>query len=466
MNRFKLFILLLLSQFTILSAQGVGVNRTTPKATLEVTPQEGRDPAQPQGIIFPRISTAERTAFQDVEVGTLIYNTTKKCIEMYVGYINGVHTWTCNRTTAPPVNNGSVTVSPAGFSGTAVAGVPMGASNTVKWTLTNNGTQPLTCVDLSHAVTLSGNNSSLYVNAGQNTCVNIPVGGSVTLSYSMGGTPTYGSAISADFNYLYLSAQQQQPVNYGSATFSDVVKVVISSVGIQGYINNTDHVMNIQIPYTGGAGYYPASTATVTTAPGEGGDVNTLTLNIPEGYYNGSGTLSGTIAVSGSDLEHLVKQMQPGQSYTVATIPITIGAQTTNIVIRGVGAWFSTKTVTVSKLLTKNDCTAPYFGSTQYFTQSATATGMSIVSQADADNIATNNATAKLAAQEASAQQQLNATGYCNIMVREVRWGCYETAIGALPYTTWETAANPASIGCPEGSFLSVKYGPWVPYYK
>ncbi|MRM83847.1 FISUMP domain-containing protein [Riemerella anatipestifer] len=87
----------------------VGINTTTPQATLdiskvEVSPTMPADKAQ--GVLFPKLTTAERLTFSpNTKKGTLIYNKDKNCIEMYRGLIGGVHEWAC-------INDASVFANP------------------------------------------------------------------------------------------------------------------------------------------------------------------------------------------------------------------------------------------------------------------------------------------------------------------------------------------------------------------
>ncbi|WP_026315586.1 FISUMP domain-containing protein [Riemerella columbina] len=74
----------------------VGINTSTPDATLQVSRNDDLPETRPQGVTFPNFSTEERSKFQNVSKGMLIYNTDKNCIEMYMGYIGGIHQWTCN----------------------------------------------------------------------------------------------------------------------------------------------------------------------------------------------------------------------------------------------------------------------------------------------------------------------------------------------------------------------------------
>ncbi|MDY3319188.1 FISUMP domain-containing protein [Riemerella anatipestifer] len=91
----------------------VGINTTEPKATLEIS-KVAVSPTMPaeraQGVLFPEFTTAERLTFSpNTKKGTLIYNKDKSCIEIYQGFINGVHEWACTSTDARTVSNPSAT---------------------------------------------------------------------------------------------------------------------------------------------------------------------------------------------------------------------------------------------------------------------------------------------------------------------------------------------------------------------
>lgn len=68
------------------SAPGsVGINTETPQATLDIREIENLSADQPQGVVFPSFTTEERNTFNKSEIkeGTMIYNKTMKCIEIY-----------------------------------------------------------------------------------------------------------------------------------------------------------------------------------------------------------------------------------------------------------------------------------------------------------------------------------------------------------------------------------------------
>lgn len=63
----------------------VGINTEQPQATLDVRekPLASLPAGMPQGVLFPKFTTAERSNFTEVKEGTMIYNTTERCWEIY-----------------------------------------------------------------------------------------------------------------------------------------------------------------------------------------------------------------------------------------------------------------------------------------------------------------------------------------------------------------------------------------------
>lgn len=79
----------------------VGINTESPKATLHIEKNKSVEATQPQGVLYPRLTTEERAKFAGVEEGTMIYNTTKKCVELFKGLDsggdNGWHCSSCDK---------------------------------------------------------------------------------------------------------------------------------------------------------------------------------------------------------------------------------------------------------------------------------------------------------------------------------------------------------------------------------
>ncbi|MRM84079.1 FISUMP domain-containing protein [Riemerella anatipestifer] len=335
----------------------VGINTNDPKATLEVKKNTHIPNTQSQGVLFPQFTSEERLKFSGTaEVGTMIYNTDKSCIEIYQGVVSGVHQWTC----MPGSNQTqSVAVKAAGFEGAYVGGVAFTGANKAKFKLENNS---FSNVSSSFADAVSFQNGGATITMANcqwqklngatptgsvNPCtsgslINLNSGESAMLWYTMEGTPSAGT-LTANFNKLGAQADQQTQVGLGSATITSpkteyVVSLEYNGITHQGKINNTANKLIVKIPYTNGRGSYNAVTsAPVTTASGQGGDTNTLTLNIPTGNFGVTGYLEAIITVGGGDQEYLVKMLAPEQEYTIATIPYTLNGQPYSLVLKGIG---------------------------------------------------------------------------------------------------------------------------------
>ncbi|MCK0199819.1 hypothetical protein [Ornithobacterium rhinotracheale] len=318
----------------------VGINTPDPQATLDIAELGNLPETQPQGVSFPNFSTEQRAKFENPKVGTMIFNTDKQCLEMYFGLKAGRAHWDCipNATSTQSQN---VAIVPAGFEGTYVAGIAMNRANKVKFELQNNGFSPISNVNFSTAVNIT-NGGDVQVASGQNSSVSLQAGAKTTLSYTLTGTPEEG-VLMANFNHLGLTADLQTQVGLGSASVANKDNYTVSlyyqptNTRIQGKINNTDNKVTIKIPYTNGKGSYNAvNINNIRTAPGQGGDVNNLSLSIPAGNFGVQGKLTVTISVDG-DGEYLVKQMAPGEQYTIATFPIDMNGTRYDVVLKGIG---------------------------------------------------------------------------------------------------------------------------------
>ncbi|MCK0202675.1 hypothetical protein MWN41_06535, partial [Ornithobacterium rhinotracheale] len=227
--------------------------------------------------------------------------------------------------------------------GTYIAGIPFSGGNKVKFELQNNGFSPISNVNFASAVSLQNGGASIGIKGGENESISLQAGSKTTLSYTLTGTPEEG-VLMANFNHLGLTADQQIQVGLGSASVANKDNYTVSmyyqptNTTIQGKINNGAEKLTIKIPYTGGKGSYNAvNVNNITTAPGQNGDVNNLSLSIPAGNFGVTGELEATITVGGSDQEYLVKQMAPGEQYVIATFPIDMNGTRYDVVLKGIG---------------------------------------------------------------------------------------------------------------------------------
>ncbi|MGV4379948.1 DUF5977 domain-containing protein [Ornithobacterium rhinotracheale] len=323
---------------------------------------------------------------------------------------------------APSNPDARLTVESAGFDGVYVGGEATTSSNKVKFKLVNKSLFRINQVDLSKAVTVSNaknsGGSTLGIAKGQNTSVSLNGGEERTLSWTFVGTPKAGE-LKAVFDIAGLHAEQSMTVVKGTATFTNpsitanVVSINSAGASVQGVIDNNSHRLAIEIPYTNGKGAYDAVSVTKASAKGQGGDINDLTLKIAEGSFSGSGNLTASIEVGGDGV-YQVKQMPAGQSYTIATFPVSMGSSTFTVEVKGFGGYTSTQTQSFNKNFTRNNCSSGYYGTSVNYKKEATATAVSGISQADAEKKAREKALAeakKLVSD--GGQNHANQNGQC-----------------------------------------------------
>ncbi|AZZ58017.1 FISUMP domain-containing protein [Riemerella anatipestifer] len=335
----------------------VGINTNTPRATLEVKRNIQVPNTQPQGVLFPKFTTDERTKFSDTaEEGTVIYNTERKCLEIYLGLYSGIHKWSCLLNKG--VQNTNLIVAPEGFERSYMNGIAFNNSQKVKFKLENNSFSDISS-SFADVVTIQNGMATITTSVCQwqklngnelvgsmESCssgnlINLNSGESAMLWYTMDGIPEAGT-LQANFSKFGVEANQEIQVNLGSASISSSRTEYIPSLqytgsDYQGKINNTTRKLVVRIPYTDGNGSYNTVTSqAVTTAEGQNGDINTLTLNIPGGNFSTAGVLEATINVDG-DGEYLVKMLEPGKEYDITTIPFILNGQQYNVVLKGIG---------------------------------------------------------------------------------------------------------------------------------
>ncbi|MGV4462752.1 hypothetical protein ACQ1PR_04095, partial [Ornithobacterium rhinotracheale] len=206
----------------------------------------------------------------------------------------------------------------------------------------NNGFSPISNVNFASAVSLQNGGASIGIKGGENKSISLQAGSKTTLSYTLTGTPEEG-VLMANFNHLGLTADLQTQVGLGSASVANKDNYTVSlyyqptNTVVPGKINNGAEKVTIKIPYTNGKGSYNAvNINNIRTAPGQNGDVNDLSLSIPAGNFGVKGELTATIKVEG-DGEYLVKQMAPGEQYTIATFPIDMNGTRYDVVLKGIG---------------------------------------------------------------------------------------------------------------------------------
>lgn len=132
----RLLLLLFLLPYLATFAQGVTIgsnNPPDPSAVLDIQ-------SSSQGMLLPRLSTAQRNAIVAPSTGLMIINTTTECVEVY--FPSGWKQMECNCTQAPAA---PASISgPAGFcsgqSGVIYSVTPVAGAATYNWTVPSGAT--------------------------------------------------------------------------------------------------------------------------------------------------------------------------------------------------------------------------------------------------------------------------------------------------------------------------------------
>ncbi len=357
---FKLALFLTLSLVSLSSFSQVGVNVVPPSVTLDVKYNPNSNALA--GIRAPRITGDDLYAltYTAEHDGAIVYVTAPasdlnqknqteeiKSKGYYYFDIDAPQTtssqvgkwirWIAPSTLPAPV----ISVEAGTLSGAYISGVALNNTHKVTFKVTNNSLQAINSVDFSNDVTIENATANITVDGSANSNISLNPGETKTLTYQLSGSPAEGTLI-AHFQKTLgdLQAELVTQVGLGSATLSDKTEYVVSftynGTEIQGKINNADEQVSIKIPYTGGLGSYNAFTQTQTSATGEGGDVNALTLNIAEGTFANEGYLTANIEVGG-DGEYLVTKLAPGAEYVIATYSLNLNGATCQVILKGIG---------------------------------------------------------------------------------------------------------------------------------
>ena len=193
----------------------VGINTDNPRATLDISKvASGLPMGQVEGVIFPHMTQAQRNAMTTTQLtaGLMIYNTDKKCIDIW----NGTN-WQCsdgtkqdNQGDTPSSPSAVFTVTQLGFSGVYKANEALTDDNKVTFRVKNTGTVPSGTISFSNPeLTDDISTSPVTVKSVDPAgSVVIAPGREVVITYTLQGTPRAGN-LKAKFthNGIYDVAQ-------------------------------------------------------------------------------------------------------------------------------------------------------------------------------------------------------------------------------------------------------------------
>lgn len=281
LNLFIVFVLLLITQTT--NAQ-MGIGTTTPNANaaLELF-------STTQGMLFPRMTSAQRDDITSPAKGLTIFNTTLDCIQTNIG-TSAAANWKCLGIS--PTSNGTAIVSAytcsTASAGSMVAGIEI-SSGIVKQTITATVT-----IVGTYSISTTANGVTF---AGSGTFAGT---GAQLIELTATGTPT--AATASPYSYTLNTT----PNCSFSRTTIDPLPPNITLSAIGSYFVTSVYDQDY-LPYTA-----PTGAASLATAQAANGTNETTTLNI-----------QGILRTTGVTLK-IPYTVQPGYSVNLQIFTQTI----------------------------------------------------------------------------------------------------------------------------------------------
>ena len=297
--------------------QRVGINTTEPKATLDIAKGTGLPTGQVEGVLFPRLTQAERNDMDQTQFvsGLQIFNTDKNCIDVWTG-----SNWQCtdgtkkdNQGDTPASPSATYSITNQGFGGVFIDNVALTGDSKVTFVVENIGTSAATNVNFSNAVTITNDGGGdVRVVPGQNSAVSIAPGRRVTLTYILTGTPKAGT-IRAKMTYN--GAQSGEAVTRAvTEAAPEIPQYVTLGNGERSFVSVYDTDF---LPYNG-----PTTTNAQLTSQGVDG--------VQDNWYWGGGTTTPAGSFEHNGFQGKITFLGV-QVYIPITVDPAIGTQTVTL---------------------------------------------------------------------------------------------------------------------------------------
>jgi uncharacterized protein (TIGR02145 family) len=321
----KITTLILMVSCSLATIAQVGIGTSTPNANsaLEIV-------STSQGMLLPRMTTAQRDAIASPSTGLTIFNTTLNCIQTNIG-TGGSPNWKC-LTGISPSTNGTAVVSAYSCStasaGTMTTGVSVsGVTQTITATVGAVGTYSISAT--ANGVTFAG--SGTFAGTGAQNIV-----------LTATGTPTAAGSHSFTLNTTpncSFSRTTLAPLP-ANITLSAIGPYFLASVYDQDYL-----------PYTA-----PTVAASLATAQAAGGGNETPALNV-QGILTTTGVtlkIPYTVVTASVNLPAFSQTINVPASYTEDGIArdvtfsysgatLGVGSGTINATLQAVGGTMNAK---------------------------------------------------------------------------------------------------------------------------
>lgn len=273
----------------------VGINNTAPAVILDITAKNTTGTSTTvDGLIVPRVDRQRAQSMTSIPTFTIIsVNSVATGTQTGTAInIDAVELYSYNGTVWEKIGGATVpavAITSAGFNGTYTAGIPMTASNTFTVTITNNSFSNATIAFSTSDLILSGV-TGLTVASVAPASSNLLPGGSVTVTYSLSGTPS-GGTLTGTWNKLSLNTTKTTSISANVACSSGTWPNINTPVSL---LSGKTTSGTYSVPYSGGNGSVFNSESYTTdgiTLSLTGFTSSTDTGNL---QYNVTGTYTGT----------------------------------------------------------------------------------------------------------------------------------------------------------------------------
>jgi hypothetical protein len=327
-NKINTLILLMACSLTSVAQIGVGTSSPNANAALDVV-------STSQGILFPRLTTAQRDAIVGPAKGLTIFNTTLNCIQTNIGTGLAVN-WKCLAGISPS-SNGTAIVSAYTSSnytgimgvGYSVSGVTQTITATVKTagtyniSSTNNGvtfaasgtfesTGALNIVLTATGTPTAAGSNSFVLNTTPSSSFSRTTSSPIPSKITLSAIGTYYTVSVYDQDYLPYSAPTVA-ASLATAQAANSINETFT-LNIQGGLSTTG--VSIRIPYTcTSAATLPAFTQTINvpaTYTEDGISRNVIFSYSTASLFSGSGTIIATLKSSVGALNAKKLDLQTG----------------------------------------------------------------------------------------------------------------------------------------------------------
>jgi uncharacterized protein (TIGR02145 family) len=322
----KIFVLILLiSGLTKLSAQiGIGTKSPHSSSVLEVK-------STTKGFLLPRMTTTQREAIMNPEDGLIIYNTTERCIEQFMGNTFSPN-WLCIN---PDINpTGTLVCSESTINGEYIQSVPLDSNNFVRILIVNNDNRTKHLYPKVSDISLIGVNG-IHVESVNHSYYSLATGDSVFLEYNITGTPSAQGLLEVNWLKQGNTCQLTKNVLFGKSKIDSLQEKYFIALDNPSpsivYNRDLSNSINFQIPYTNGKGNYHSFTGNYVNAIGRNGDQNGFRLVYNAGSFTTNGFINATIEIDGDQLFNILG-VEVVDTAVIVDIPLVINGDSLGII--------------------------------------------------------------------------------------------------------------------------------------